>query len=498
MQTLKIREEKMKEKAKLLPRRDFIKNIASRRGIVLRKNKSIFSNYPETDRVKITTYKNYIANRDANIDTWREYDFSQDFFTNLSKLLKEVALPNVNNIGENENADFCEWAWNTKNAYLTFDAISDVKNVFYSLHIKEHCSDVYNSVMVWDWSSNVYSCAGVLTSFNVFYSRYIVNSSFIYFSTNLEACQECIFCNGLSNQSYCINNQQLSKEEYFEEKDKILKNKEKFARYYSNLPYEWQNIWSTESQNSSFALYSSNVSNAVKSYQVSHGRNIISIWSKEWWEYIYNCVLWWSPRSTHYYGGLSVWGTTNMFNCYCSYRGSNIYYSMYLEHCSYCLGCIGIKNKSFCILNKQYTKEERFELADKIFAQMEKDWTLGEFFPWRMNPFYFNDTVAYLIDDTFTKEEVEKDWYLWRDEEIKVDIPAWAEVIKTYQLNEYQWFDSEGKRKINPEILKKVIQDEKWNFYRIIPMELEFLQKHGLPLPEIHWLERIKLGFKFV
>jgi hypothetical protein len=37
---------------------------------------------------------------------------------------------------------------------------------------------------------------------------------------------------------------------------------------------------------------------------------------------------------------------------------------------------------------------------------MEKDGTLGEFFPATMNPFYFNDTAAYLIDPSFTKEEV--------------------------------------------------------------------------------------------
>jgi hypothetical protein len=30
--------------------------------------------------------------------------------------------------------------------------------------------------------------------------------------------------------------------------------------------------------------------------------------------------------------------------------------------------------------------------------------------------------MAYLIDDSFTKEEVEKQGYLWRNEEIKVDI----------------------------------------------------------------------------
>jgi hypothetical protein len=94
-----------------------------------------------------------------------------------------------------------------------------------------------------------------------------------------------------------------------------------------------------------------------------------------------------------------------------------------MDRCSYCLGCIGLKNKSYCIFNKQYTKEEWHDKVDEIFSQMEADGTLGQFFPPSMNPFYFNDTAAYLIDDSFTKEEVTAKGYLWRDEEIKVDIP---------------------------------------------------------------------------
>ncbi len=54
---------------------------------------------------------------------------------------------------------------------------------------------------------------------------------------------------------------------------------------------------------------------------------------------------------------------------------------------------------------------------------MDKDGILGDFFPGELNPFYFNDTAAYLLDDTFTKEEVEEDGYMWRDEEVRVDIP---------------------------------------------------------------------------
>lgn len=128
---------------------------------------------------------------------------------------------------------------------------------------------------------------------------------------------------------------------------------------------------------------------------------------------------------------------------------------------------------------------------------MDNNWILWNFFPWELNPFYFNDTMAYLIDDSFTKEEVQKEGYMWRDDEIKVDILEWAEVIKSTELNNFQWYDSNWKWQINKEILKKAIVDKNWNYYRIMKIEYDFLVKHWLPIPEIHWLDRIKLGFKF-
>jgi len=97
----------------------------------------------------------------------------------------------------------------------------------------------------------------------------------------------------------------------------------------------------------------------------------------------------------------------NVYNCEGVVTCSNVYYSRFLEYCSYCLGCIGLKNKQFCIFNKQYTKEERFELADKIFAKMDEEGTLGKYFPASLNPFYFNDTMASLVGD-FTEEEIKQ------------------------------------------------------------------------------------------
>ena len=106
--------------------------------------------------------------------------------------------------------------------------------------------------------------------------------------------------------------------------------------------------------------------------------------------------------------------------------------------CSYCFGCVGLYKASYCIFNKQYEKDEWYAKVDEIFQQMERDGILGDFFPASMNPFYFNDTMAYLIDPSFTKEEVEAKGFLWRDEAIRVDIPEGVQVVTVQQLDEYQ------------------------------------------------------------
>ena len=67
-----------------------------------------------------------------------------------------------------------------------------------------------------------------------------------------------------------------------------------------------------------------------------------------------------------------------------------------LEYCIFCgnsldlFGCIGLRNKQHCILNKQYSKEKYYELWEKVVAHMNASpyidragrvYRYGEFFP---------------------------------------------------------------------------------------------------------------------
>jgi len=139
---------------------------------------------------------------------------------------------------------------------------------------------------------------------------------------------------------------------------------------------------------------------------------------------------------------------------------------------------------------------------------------LGDFFPSTINPFYFNDTLAYLFHSDFLESQIKKEAYLWRDEAIKVDIPEGADVVYVNPpvisdipltqggrqngveagglLSDYQSFDTNEKWQINPTILKKVVQDEKGNYYKIIKEEYDFLVKYKLPLPTSNRFERVR------
>jgi hypothetical protein len=109
--------------------------------------------------------------------------------------------------------------------------------------------------------------------------------------------------------------------------------------------------------------------------------------------------------------------------------------------CDYCLysrnsknlfACIGLKQNSYCIFNKQYSKEDYFALREKIIEHMKKDESWGEFFPMAFSPFAYNEAI---VNEYFplTKEEAVAQGYTWRDEEKKDYKSATAQIPDTIE-----------------------------------------------------------------
>ena len=483
---LKQRQEKIQEKRKQTPWREFVMEICSWKPLSIHKVDWKLSMY--VDRI-------WGIISDEDFENWsrieREVDKKMWPFWVIWDMFAHEKLPWLSHYWWLENCDFSSTAYWSKDCYLSFN-ISNAENVCYSLSVKDNSTNIYNSLMVYETCNNVYQSWFISHSYNIFFSKYIDNSSNMRYCSNMQWCKECILSCNQENKNYMIENVQYTKETYHEMKKKILREKSKLiAKQSKSLNYWSSNVeWTV-------IIKSEDIVSWLGVVCVHGWKNVLLVWSDFENTNFFDTWFAWAWWCSELYWSIDIAKSTFVFLSVWILAGSMIYYSYYLQWCSYCLGCIWLKNKSYCIYNKQYTKEERYDKVDEIFSQMEQNWTLGNFFPGSINPFYFNDTAAYLVDDSFTKREIEAAWYLWRDEKIAVDIPETMEIVKTNELDQYQWREGED-RVINPEILKKVIQDEEGNIYRVVKMEVDFLMKYGLPLPRKHRLERLKMNFKTI
>ncbi|MCX6807875.1 MAG: hypothetical protein NTZ80_03730, partial [Patescibacteria group bacterium] len=181
-------------------------------------------------------------------------------------------------------------------------------------------------------------------------------------------------------------------------------------------------------------------------------------------------------------------------------------------YCDYCFNSqnlfasIGLRHKQYCILNKQYSKQEYEELVPKIIEHMQKtplhqdyagqagEWPAsrsfsegwGEFFDPRVSPFGYNETVA---QEYFplTKKQAQEQGFNWSDYE--APFPKVEKIIKADELDRDQKFLIPE----NNDILNYAIECEITHKpFRIIKQELDFYRKHNLPLPKRHPDQRHK------
>lgn len=492
MQDIKYWQQKIQEQRKKTPFWDFVREIWSWYPIIFHKYEGVLSRYPTSSRIWGVVSPAVFEQDRA--DLWklgRDYDFSQSFEYNLGVLMSNISFPNLIQFENNENTDYGDIILGSKNVYLSI-VISESENVLYCSNVFQS-KNVYNSFLVEDGSENIYYSKGIRKSQEIFYSKFIESSYDLWFCADCIWCQNCMFCNGLENKSYYIKNIAYSPEDYQKQKAKILTSYQHYMSWYEDIKSKGRNI-ACESVTGGHNIFCQDASNSFLSRWLNKGRNVILALgrSDENFEKLFDVIGSSEEENSDVYAWkwIGIWSS----HVYCSAEigsSSNIFHSFSLIWCSYMIGCVWMKNASYCICNKQYSKSQWYEIANKVFSQMEQEWVLGKMISPRNNPFYFNDTMAWCMWD-FHKQEVEKEGYMWRDSKIKVDIPEDADVVHVSELWNYQWFNGNKKWSISPEILKKVIKDKKGDFYKIVQIEYDFLMKYWLPLPEKHWMERIK------
>lgn len=490
--TLQHRQKKMQQKRSNTSRETFVREVCSRMPVMFYSREWGVSRFPESWREGNIFPVNTYYDQEPLCS-----EYTGDFFANLTDLFRETPKMMIQQWFENNNSRFAE-VYGAKNAYLSFGVGQDAENILYTTNSNTSIKNVYNSIWIVGNCDNIYSCKVVTWWYMIFYSANIHSSSTIWFSSNLLWCSECLFCDGLQNQSYCINNKQYEKDDYIQKKKELLSSKSMFPIRHDEVNNRLIDNKLSENVEWMWLVECNDVENWYYSKRVKKWRNIYFGWGEFGGEYFYDAFDAGNQTDSHLYGVISLGENSSHAYIVCGGANvTNVYYWHHLESCSYCLWCVGLKNKSYCILNKQYTKEEWYIVADQIFAEMDEKWLLWEFFPPSMNPFYFNDTAASLIDtSSFSREEILKLWYLWRDDVVKTDVWSWANVVPVADIDTYEWYDESWVWNIDQGVCKKVLVNENWDTYRIMPLEYQFLQKHFLPLPRKHWMDRMKDNFK--
>ena len=457
----------------------------------------IISRFSKNNKAKMYCHNCWWGDKWDALSYGKEYNFSHTFHFQFHELLLSVphmSLQNINMVG----SDYCNMESDDKRCYLTFGGHYNEDCAFseYSFYNKE----IFDSF--WTFKSEQCSnCVMVENCYRTFYSVECNDCMDTYFSFDCRNCSNIIGCAGLRNKKYCIFNKQYTKENFLKEKDNInfssykiiLKFKKKAEEIWKKTPRKNISILHSTNCIGNFIVNSKNSKNIWLAEGIEDSRNMyIVAWSKDCMdessqggdELSYLC-----SSGGGLYGSIAVLysfskdpaKTKHSFNCRYSYAISN---------CSDCFGCVGLRNKKYCILNKQYTKEEYEKLVLEIIKHMNEKpfvskvngnvYKYGDFFTAEYALFAYNETVA---NDFYpiTKEEAEKRGFIWREE---------PEV--NYKFSDYEIPDNIID--VKDDILEKVLKCEiTGKAYRITKQELIYYRKLNIPIPRIAPLVRIKL-----
>jgi hypothetical protein len=410
-------------------------------------------------------------------ETWeglnygRDIDWSAQFFPQLQDLFNQVphmALMNTKSV----NCDYSNMTYESKNCYLVFGCVSD-EDCSYG-HITWNSRDTLDTLYAFKGES-CYESTDILSCNKVFYSQETENCADSMGLFDCRGCTDCIGCVGLNNKSYHIFNENVGREAYkkFLEENPIHK-----PETISMILAKREELRRTVPQRAFFGSHNVDVSgnhiyfskNIHDSFDIKGGEDSRYCYTMRRAVQTYDAGF--SPDLEDSYQVLNGVGA-RIIGSHLAMDSHDIYYS---DHCfgSHDLfGCFGLRQKSYCIFNKQYSKEEYEKLVPKLIEHMKANGEWGGFFPKEMSPFAYNESIVneYM---PLSKEEALAQGFRWRD-----DIPA----TRGQGTIAYEALPKEPSAytdELTKEVLTCKVCEKN---YRLTQYEISFYQRMSLALP---------------
>lgn len=459
--------------------RNIFRNKSAKSGV------SIFSLYSISSGVTVYDEDEWRSDNWDALSYGKAYDFSRTFFNQLHELALSVPRP-ARSVLNNINCDYCVNVGTSKNCYL-FCNSSGSENCMYGNNVifSKECLEGSHS----NKCEKCYELFWNESCYGTNFSSLCKNCVNVKFSENCIGCTDCLACVNLRGQKYSIFNKQYSREGYFEQLKQykldtwsgVCEMRKLSQDFFKKFPVRYLQGINNLHVTGEYISYSKNI---YKSYIIAGSENI------RYSQYLLespaedsmDITIWGENTDLCYEHAICGLGISNSKFCVETWTQiTNCEYCMFCRNISDCFGCVGLKNKKYCILNVQYTKEEYEQLVDKIKKHMNEMpyvdknkniYRYGEFLPVEHSPFGYNTSI------------VSEHFPLSREEVISLGYP-WQESEKREYATNFSTKDiPDSIKDVDDLILDKIIScHECTKAYKIMPNELSFLRKEEIPIP---------------
>ncbi|MDC0358436.1 hypothetical protein OAO01_06435 [Oligoflexia bacterium] len=355
---------------------------------------------------------------DANdtLQYGQEYVPGQSFFEQLYQLrhrVPQLALVNDNEV-RSTNCQYTNNFASGKNCYCVYCTWHN-EDCLYSSYIDKSrsccdCTFCIDSELLYECVDcrSCYSCVGVHAS---------MQSRDCCFSYDLRNCSNCTYCYGLRNQQYCYNNEQLSKEEYT---DRMVELGLETRSGYSSALHRFEQLITEAPRRFMSETGSTDCSGHMLEY-CKNVRSSFDVINSQDCRYLYvvgpdgrDCYdVTCSGQMELCYDSLSVDDCYRARFCGFTWKSNHVTYCFDCHSCSNLFGCAALRRNEYCILNKQYSKEDYTALVKLIEEEMRMSGEWGQFFPGRFSLFGYNESAAQVFQPLAEKAAVDSGfrWY---------------------------------------------------------------------------------------
>jgi hypothetical protein len=359
--------------------------------------KTIFSRFPADVPFPVFENEEWYGGSWDGLTYGQAFDVKQSFFPQLQALRDKVPHRTLS-LHQSENCDYCNNDTGIRNCYLVFNSTGTEDSMYCENCVKaKDCLDCTYCPT----SELCYDCTMCEHCYRLQSSEFCENCSDSSFLSHCYSCKDCFGCINLSHKQFCAFNKQYSEQEY----RKLLtafdpsswKSRNETAKHcravWASHPRPHGIIHNSENVSGNHILNSKNVQNSFFIQNCEDLRYCLSLYENVRSSYDFsffgrNCELMYEVVQC----GINDSNVLFSFDCWGG--NSNLLYSWMCESCQNCFGCVGLQKKRYCILNKQYTKEDYERLVPQVIAKMRADGEWGEFFPMSLSPFPYNHSAA--------------------------------------------------------------------------------------------------------